>query len=1004
VVLAIMLCYWQGGLNRAIAAEEATLPEFLVRTWDNEDGLPSAPVRAVARTPDGYLWIGTDQGLARFDGVRFVTLTTNDTPALGDNRIISLFVDRERDLWAGTQGGTLARRHDSVFAPVLRDEKLRRIPINSLAQDSDGALWLATQGAGLVRHRKGKCDFFGTNNGLPSEAVSQVVADNAGVIWAVAGLKLVSFDGQRWQSAAEPPPSEVDVVRVTPRVEGGLWVATTFPQLLANRGGQVYRLQNRRWKGELTPYLWAQHTIFSRITALLEDHAGRLWTGTAGAGAFYWQEQPKWQKLASQGALAQLDCSCFTPDGEEGLWIGTTGGQLFQIRSRPVSTIHLPASGEKNVLLNACVRRDGSAWVGTDGAGLFRYQNGEFTRYSEEQGLADSHIGVILEDSHTNLWVGTWSGLFRLNGNRFEPVGGPPALREVVLALCEDHDGELWVGTGAGVVRMGPQGDEFFGRDKGVDHFYIRGIEEDAQGRIWLAIMDKGLYLLKDGQFARYGKAEWSGQSRIRALHADSAGALWIATFGSGLVRLKNGHFTQWSASDGLPSDMLVSITEDNSSNLWFSSENGIFGCPKSRLEDYRAGTTPRLLFWHLSVVEGLETKKCSGAGQPAVGHSSDGRLWIPDWRALAVFDPAEARRAWSLWPVQIEETLVDGKIQPTIPGNMLSIESSARSYEFHYTSPNLQTPRRVRFRYKLKGADPGWIEADQRRTAYYGHLPPGEYEFQVMAGGPAGVWQESARGLRLTVVPQFWERGTVRVAGAVSLLGAVAATVWSLERGRSRRRLQRAEAQEAMERERQRIARDLHDDLGSDLTEIMLLGEAAQASNSTERVRANASAIASRSRQAAAAMDEIIWTVNPRNDSVPRLADHVAALARRLFDPLPVQLSIEIMEDIPVLPLPATARHALFLAIKEAQNNVAKHSSATEIRVAVACKDGRLVVTVEDNGRGFDAVQSANIRNGLENMRQRMESIGGTFRLETQPGGGTRVQFEYTLPEEAAK
>jgi signal transduction histidine kinase len=453
-----------------------------------------------------------------------------------------------------------------------------------------------------------------------------------------------------------------------------------------------------------------------------------------------------------------------------------------------------------------------------------------------------------------------------------------------------------------------------------------------------------------------------------------------------------------------LPSNMLVSITEDNSDNLWLSSENGIFGCPKSRLEAYRAGVTPRLLFWHSSVADGLETKKCSGSGQPVVGHSLDGRLWIPDWRALAVFDPAEARHAWSLRPVQIEETLVDGRIQPTTPNDMLSIESSARSYEFHYTSPDLQTPKRVRFRYRLKGSDPGWVEADERRVAYYGHLSPGEYEFQVMAGSPAGAWHEVTRGLRLTVVPQFWERRTFQAAAALGLLGAVGATVWGVERGRSRRRLQRAEAQQAMERERQRIARDLHDDLGSDLTEIMLLGEAAQASNSNERVRANARAIANRSRQAAAAMDEIIWTVNPRNDSVPRLADHVAALARRLFDPLPVQLRIEIMEDIPVLPLPATARHALFLAIKEAQNNVAKHSSATEVRVAVVCKDGRLVVTVEDDGRGFDPAQSANVRNGLDNMRQRMESIGGTFRLETLPGRGTRVQFEYTLPEEAAK
>jgi signal transduction histidine kinase len=466
---------------------------------------------------------------------------------------------------------------------------------------------------------------------------------------------------------------------------------------------------------------------------------------------------------------------------------------------------------------------------------------------------------------------------------------------------------------------------------------------------------------------------------------------------------LKDGHFFQWSQAEGLPSDRLVSVTEDNASNLWFSSENGIFGCPKQRLESFRQGESPRLLFWHLTPAEGLDTKKCSGAGQPVVGHSEDGRLWFPVWRALAVFAPGGVPDIWSMRPVVMEEVLVDGEARAATSGRPLRVKSNARSYEFHYTSANLQTPERVRFRYQLKGSDPAWVDANERRAAYYGHLVPGQYEFHVMAGGPAGLWHEMTQPFRLTVVPQFWERRTVQAAAALSLLGAVGAGVWGLERARLRRRLQQAEAQQAMERERRRIARDLHDDLGGDLTEIMLLGEAsAQSGVAADTVRANATAIASRSRQAAAAMDEIIWTVNPRNDSVPRLADHVAALARRLFDPLPVQLRVDIMEDIPALPLGASARHALYLAVKEAQNNAAKHSGASEIRVGVSCERGQLVVTVEDNGRGFDPAQRAGVRNGLENMRQRMEGIGGTLHIASRPGEGTQVRLEYPLPREA--
>jgi signal transduction histidine kinase len=411
------------------------------------------------------------------------------------------------------------------------------------------------------------------------------------------------------------------------------------------------------------------------------------------------------------------------------------------------------------------------------------------------------------------------------------------------------------------------------------------------------------------------------------------------------------------------------------------------------------------VLCWQLSVADGLDTRRCSGNGQPVISGSKDGRIWFPNSHALAVFDPAALRPVGQALLPLLEEVIVDGEpVTPAANGEM-RVTSATRGYELHYSSPTLQMPERLRFRFRLARWDPEWTDVGQRRVAYYGHLPPGEYEFNVMAGSPGGDWQAASAALRLIVVPRFWERRAVQLAGVILLLGAVGATVRGMERSRSRRRLQRAEAQQAMERERRRIARDLHDDLGGDLTEIMLLGEmAAQPATPGEKVREHAEAIATRSREAAAAMDEIIWTVNPRNDTVPRLADRVAEMARRRFDPLQAQLRVEIMEDIPDLPLPATARHALFLAMKEAQNNAAKHSRATEVRVGISCKDGCLVLTIDDNGCGFDSTRLSNGRNGLENMRQRMGSIGGALELQSQPGEGTRVRFTYAVPSANGK
>jgi len=424
--------------------------EFAVKSWDSADGLPNSPITALARTADGYMWIGTRAGLARFDGARFVTLTTNTAPALGNQSISYLLADRTSELWVGTQGGIVARRKDGKFVQIPLTDRLKRIPITSLAQESDGTLWVATQGAGLVRCRESQYDFFGTTNGLPGNVVSQLTADKQGKLWAIAGSKLITLEQGHWEVPAGLPSLNGELVALSPSRDGGLWVGTTFPQLLSGRGGTVNKLKEGKWESELSPYLWAQDTVFTRLTRLLEDRNGRLWAGTPGAGVFVWDAESKWWPLATSGAMAQLDCSAFGSDGEDGMWIGTMLGELYLARHRPVKTLHLPSVAEKNILNNVCITRDGAAWVGTDGAGLYRLQDGQFTHYGEEQGLTNGHIGVVFEDSRTNLWVGTWSGLFRWNAGRFIAAPGPRPLRDVVLTLCEDRDGAIWAGTGGG--------------------------------------------------------------------------------------------------------------------------------------------------------------------------------------------------------------------------------------------------------------------------------------------------------------------------------------------------------------------------------------------------------------------------------------------------------------------------------------------------------------------------------------------------------------------------
>jgi signal transduction histidine kinase len=446
-----------------------------------------------------------------------------------------------------------------------------------------------------------------------------------------------------------------------------------------------------------------------------------------------------------------------------------------------------------------------------------------------------------------------------------------------------------------------------------------------------------------------------------------------------------------------VPQKRIQAIIADDAHTLWFCSESGLFGSPIAQLENYKRGSGARLSWWQIQRSEGLPGRLPSGNGQSAGSRGEDGRLWLADGNAIAGFDPKAVRETARLRPPIIEEILVNGEPRLLTGNSVLRIAAGTRRVEISYTSPNTTTLNLPTFWTRLRGFDQTWVPGGISRVANY-NLRQGDYEFAVAVTGPDGSRLECSTPLAIVVVPQFWERTSVRLLAGLLLVAAVALGVrrWELER--SKQRLRRLEIQRAMDEVRQRIARDIHDDLGAGLTEITLLsdnltsdGHDAQAMKKTGR------RIGDCARALTHEMDEAVWAINPQTDTIDGLATYLNDFAQERLALAGIRCRLNTAVELPNLDLSADVRHSLYRAAKEALNNAIKHSGATEVDVTIECRESDLSLHLQDNGHGFDLRQEFKRGNGLKNMRQRLEEIGGRCEIASQTGAGTSVCF--TIP-----
>jgi signal transduction histidine kinase/ligand-binding sensor domain-containing protein/CheY-like chemotaxis protein/HPt (histidine-containing phosphotransfer) domain-containing protein len=758
-VIAVALCLL-ASLGNALNPE-MRVTQYALETWQVPEGMPVNGADAIARTPDGYLWIATQEGLARFDGFRFTVFDHNNQPALPNKYVSALYVDHGGRLWIGTRDG-LAVFENGQFFTYERSELLRHASIQVILQDSEGRMWVGTD-KGLVEREGDKEHAFGTSEGLKDGNISALLEDRDHTLWvstATGGLhRLV---GGRLQ-ASRPVPNQRDPISAMYEDDDGtLWFGSST--------GHLYRLDAR---GSEVVVQGGQ--FGTAIHAITRDRDGNLWIATYGAGLV----RMRGGILSSLGKnrLPGNDIRALYQDSEGSVWIGSYGDGLSRLHDGKVMPFGEREGLRGSLAWTIIPRARGGIWVGTDG-GLSYYDGATFRHVNAPRGIEGIRIRSLHETTNNALWVGTQgAGVYVQTGSRVAVFNRQNGLSgNTVKAIAEDQRGRIWVGTEVGldiIDNLKVRSAQSLLQDSAP--IAIRIIYPDSTGRIWIASETHGLYILDGTQVRHLGSHEGVPSGGISAIHEDDRGIIWLGTV-DGLAVWEAGKIVSLARGKGPLQETVLQVLEDDQHKIWLTSNKGIASVSRDELDAMVKNLSLTPHFDYLRMGDGLRTSEFDGGNTSPGCRTVDGRLWFPSNRGIIAINPAHIPTNLIPPPVQIEQVNADGA---AIPPSGDAVESGHRQWEFHYTALSLLSAQRSQFQYRLEGFDQKWIDAGNRRAAYYTLLPPGTYTFRVIASNSDGVWSTTGASFRFTVKPHFYQN----VWFALLCLVGVAGIIYALYR-----------------------------------------------------------------------------------------------------------------------------------------------------------------------------------------------------------------------------
>ena len=991
-------------LTIAAAAVPASPPlEYTAREWHESDGMPTEEIDSLAVDSAGYLWIAGAGKFARFDGSVF---DAAKTPLEVDLRGMVARAGREEAkgsfliappavVEGAENAGGKSLAGYALFAAgrflFQHEMALDGKAVKMVFPAPDGALWLGCEDGTLLRKDSTGSRVFPAAPGVAKKKPPALVTDGNGDVWSLIGEEVARFDGERWTPVPVILPATA--LRLVSSRSGGPWLITQDTVL--------------KWTGDtLQPVARLAETTGAHfVQTAIEDRHGTLWFGTRSQGLHRVVADRSIRMEVSHSDIAALQ-----EDADGNIWVGTNGGGLVRLKTKTFWLYDKSSGLSDDFSHSVAADASGSIWLANRDGGVARIRDGVVDPVSKRAAWRAFSAKSVFPAPDGSVWIATGIGVYRSRANNPDAVDRihPLAYARTVRVTFVARNGDYWFALDPDKVVRWRDGEiTTFGAAEGFDGREIRVIAEDSAGTIWLGAAEGRLFRSRENGFERVPLPPRDDYGLLQAIWFEPDGTLLIGTTRKGVLILpptdSGKPVRLLSTKQGLPNGDVTNILRDDAGRYWFAARGGIFSVRDVQIRDFASGKVDRVHAVLLGKDHGLPQLSVLGRTQPSACKAVDGTLWFATRKGVVRVDPSLAPEIASPAPAMVAQISADGEVQ--LNTRELQIESTVRKIEVRFSVLSLSIPEQTVVRHRLDGFDNDWVLAGNGRVATYPRLPPGTYTLRAEVSDGAETWSEQPPLLTLHVVPAWWQTGWAQAACfCLLVLGiTVSVRVWSYRR--LRQRLRQAEQDKELERERMRIARNIHDDLGASLTRIGLITESTAHKNPILAVELEQ--IAETVRGSTRSLDEIVWAVNPKWDDVENLASYLGNYAQKFLSTAGIRRRLNIPAFVPSMKLPSQTRHSLFLCCKEALNNVVKHAAAKEVSLTVAVDELALEIEIADDGRGLagaGAVKSDDTAriatgNGLQNMRDRMDEIGGDFSISDRPGGGTIVVFRLRFP-----